>query len=910
MGVLDKARELAVVGQYGRALEMLGSGTCSREERRAHDLLRMILLERVGRHGQSRALSTILQKSRDLAPAERSLCELTLGKLAWEDGMTDVALVHFQRSAGLARQSKDLDLMFQAVLRTWIAVTSLTGPGTGLSLLSELRTISTRLGNPVTTAALHVYVGETEAKRGLLRSAERHLRIADSLLLKASNSWLEAAAANVSIGIAVIRSDPTMLAGRGQRALALAEESGVASTRRAVLGNIGNLLYLVGEFDQAVGYLEQALAALPTVGENSNANLDSLAKIRLAQGRCDECAGLLDQIDESVRSPGDRVLYSYRHSLLTRSALLTRQDRLDEALATADSVLALATEAGDHLLCDMALLARADLLRQTGRTGEALELLGEVAARLVERPLDLHAHYECVLACTLAADGDADAARLHYDRARRLYDSLHNAPGLLELDRAWDAARARAGRGTSTRAGDPTRDRPRAMLQSAAGLVLHANRPELVACELVQLLADAGAVHSVEARARDADGRTEILAAFTASDAGAPGPGPARLLAVGASRDRTIDVVMRARPDAEAAACVNAAAILLSAVKELERGRAEREERLTLWPIDDATPEPGDAVVTGHLRDLMTVARRIARTSVSVLITGESGTGKEILARAIHAHSDRADRPFIPFNCAAVPREMLESQLFGYRRGAFTGADRDHAGIIRAAREGTLFLDEIGELGLDLQPKLLRFLESGEILPLGEPAPTTVPVRVIAATNSELEQAVGDGRFREDLFYRLNVIRLRVSPLRERRDEIPLLVTHFVAAAAAEFRKGTVRMSEEAMEQMLLFPWPGNVRQLHNEVRRMVALADADSVLTTADLSDEIAGARPERLTDGPPAPLAVPLTEKLQPTLSRIEREMIRLALRQHHGRVDAAARALGISRKGLYLKRQRLGL
>ena len=135
-------------------------------------------------------------------------------------------------------------------------------------------------------------------------------------------------------------------------------------------------------------------------------------------------------------------------------------------------------------------------------------------------------------------------------------------------------------------------------------------------------------------------------------------------------------------------------------------------------------------------------------------------------------------------------------------------------------------------------------------------------------------------------------------------------MNHFVAAAAAEFRKGAVRVSEEAMEQMLLFPWPGNVRQLHNEVRRMVALADADAVLTTTDLSDEIAGARPERLAEGAAAPLAVALTEKLQPTLSRIEREMIRLALRQHHGRVDAAARALGISRKGLYLKRQRLGL
>src|SRR5437762_12376698 len=173
------------------------------------------------------------------------------------------------------------------------------------------------------------------------------------------------------------------------------------------------------------------------------------------------------------------------------------------------------------------------------------------------------------------------------------------------------------------------------------------------------------------------------------------------------------------------------------------------------------------------MAEVMNFARRIARAKVNVLITGESGTGKEIIARAIHDFSDRAAKPFVPFNCTAVPRDLLESQLFGHRRGAFTGADRDHAGLIRSARDGTLFLDEVGELGLDLQPKLLRFLESGEISPLGEPGPMTVNVRIIAATNSNLEELVREGRFREDLFYRLNVVPLHIPPLRERRDEVP-----------------------------------------------------------------------------------------------------------------------------------------
>jgi DNA-binding NtrC family response regulator len=252
---------------------------------------------------------------------------------------------------------------------------------------------------------------------------------------------------------------------------------------------------------------------------------------------------------------------------------------------------------------------------------------------------------------------------------------------------------------------------------------------------------------------------------------------------------------------------------------------------------------------------------------------------------------------------------MLESQLFGHRRGAFTGADRDSLGLIRAAKNGTLFLDEIGELGIDLQPKLLRFLESGEINPLGEPAPFNVDVRIVAATNSHLELLVQNGRFREDLFYRLNVFPLTIPPLRERRDEIPSLVHHFVGRAAAEFGKGHIRVAEETMEHLLLFRWPGNIRQLNNELRRMVALADPDSILAPSALSLEILRATPAAgRPDGPQ--LAVPLHDKLAPTLSRIEREMIKVALTSNHGRIEAAARSLGISRKGLYLKRQRLGI
>jgi DNA-binding NtrC family response regulator len=419
-------------------------------------------------------------------------------------------------------------------------------------------------------------------------------------------------------------------------------------------------------------------------------------------------------------------------------------------------------------------------------------------------------------------------------------------------------------------------------------------------------------VSSAAAVVRSTDDSTCVLGSYAESEHAAQAPtGVERTFAVGSGSSGSVEVRVQPRPGVEALATVNAVALLVGAVHELERAQAEREERLTLWPSQELPLEGERGVILGRMRELMLLGQKVARTNVSVLITGESGTGKEILARAVHAHSARADKPFVPFNCTAVPREMLESQLFGHRRGAFTGADRDNPGLIRAARDGTLFLDEIGELSQDLQPKLLRFLESGEIAPLGEPGPVTVDVRIIAATNARLEQLVQAGRFREDLFYRLNVFRLLIPPLRERRDEVPALAQYFVSNAATEFGKGRMQLAQETMEHLLLYGWPGNVRQLQNELRRMVALADPDSTLTPAALSPEIrrSGQRSPTRGDGMPQ-MALALDDRLRPALARVEREMITAALRASQGRVDRAARSLGISRKGLYLKRQRLGL
>jgi DNA-binding NtrC family response regulator len=318
-------------------------------------------------------------------------------------------------------------------------------------------------------------------------------------------------------------------------------------------------------------------------------------------------------------------------------------------------------------------------------------------------------------------------------------------------------------------------------------------------------------------------------------------------------------------------------------------------------------------VSSEEMHDLIATTRRLAPSAITVLITGETGTGKELLARALHDASPRKDKPFIPFNCSAVARDMLDAQLFGYRRGAFTGAHDAFQGVIRAAAGGTLFLDEIGEITPEVQPKLLRFLESNEIHPLGEPKPIKVDVRVVAATNANLEQLVAEGRFREDLFYRLNVVRLEVPPLRQRREEIPLLVQHYLDKYGRDAQKPRLRVAQETMEYLILYRWPGNVRHLANEMRRLVALAEPGAVLMPEHLSPELAASRrtvPASERDLAPTEFVVRLDQPLPAAMEHVERAMIQHALKLAGHRLEEAAQMLGLSRKGLYLKRQRLGI
>jgi DNA-binding NtrC family response regulator len=350
---------------------------------------------------------------------------------------------------------------------------------------------------------------------------------------------------------------------------------------------------------------------------------------------------------------------------------------------------------------------------------------------------------------------------------------------------------------------------------------------------------------------------------------------------------------------------------LASCGRALAAARREARERDALWPLDNPDDPSAGLFVSEQMKELLRAARRYAVAPINLLITGETGVGKEVMARVIHETS-RPGKPFIPFNCAAVPGEMLENQLFGHRRGAYTGADDAFPGVIRSAEGGTVFLDEIGEIGKDLQPKLLRFLESGEVQPLGEAHPIRTNVRVVAATNHDLSQLVREGRFREDLFFRLNV-GLHIPPLRERREEIPKLVEVFLERFARDFSKGCLRLADETLEYLVLYAWPGNVRELMNELRRLAALAETDAVLMPEHLHANIVASRrtrPVSERELEPTELVVRMDQPLAAVTEHVERSMIGHAMRVCNGRVEQVARMLGLSRKGLYLKRQRLGI
>jgi len=412
--------------------------------------------------------------------------------------------------------------------------------------------------------------------------------------------------------------------------------------------------------------------------------------------------------------------------------------------------------------------------------------------------------------------------------------------------------------------------------------------------------------------ARDVEDALELpVAAFDAVVLDASGAAQARadLLRLRESH-AGIPVLVRIDPaDRGEAGSLHAA----GAGRVMLRASGEASESPALLAELDRLPRPappaapagrGLATLVGSSRALESLRRlagHAARSSASILVTGETGTGKELLARAVHEESPRARSAFVALNCAAFPEALLESELFGHVKGAFTGADRERGGLFAAADRGTLFLDEVGETSAGFQAKLLRALQEGEVRPIGGTRARRVDVRVIAATNRDLEREIARGAFRQDLFYRLAVFPLRMPALRERVEDVIPLAGHLLVRHARRENATPCRLSREAEEVLQVHAWPGNVRELENELQRAAALVEPGATLRPEHFSERLGAARGAlRQVTG--------TTGTLRDAMNRVEAWYIRRALHETGGRRTTTARRLGITREGLYKKMKRL--
>jgi DNA-binding NtrC family response regulator len=332
--------------------------------------------------------------------------------------------------------------------------------------------------------------------------------------------------------------------------------------------------------------------------------------------------------------------------------------------------------------------------------------------------------------------------------------------------------------------------------------------------------------------------------------------------------------------------------LLLDVQNALERRRLSEENRYLRKELEERYSFANIIGKSPQMQEVFRLIERVAESSSSILIQGKSGTGKELVARAIHYHSPRRGRPFVSINCGGLVESLLESELFGHLRGAFTGAFVSKRGLVQEAQGGTLFLDEVGDMSPSMQVKLLRALQEGEIRPVGGTNIIKVDVRFISASNKNLTQGVKEGSFREDLYYRLNVINVTIPDLSERKEDIPLLTSHFLKKYGSSLKKEILRLSEEAMAALLDYSWPGNVRELENCIERAVVLAKGKEILLS-DLPPSLQGSQGQHL-----------IGVKVGVTLEELEREAIHQTLHYTKGNKALAAKLLGISERTLYRK------
>lgn len=892
---LESVCELIREGRFSEARASLASATSRSRptERTEIELLTAELSLELGDvNASDRRASCLTRMGATNAAATRARAERVLARTSFYRGAFAESKRHAHRARVAAVASGDLKLQAQAAVTELVLFAGVAPLESARGMLPEIRRAVARSGCAHLMIELRLSVARSEARYGSCGEAEKHLDIARSLLDGYPNLWLAGTIELDRSNIAALRGDIDRSLHHVDAALAYSRRSGHFRTQIAALINSSQLLGCRAEFSLAHARLDEAMRQTTGHGQLTLAALDSRANLFITAGAFEAADSVLKEMSLTSLSLGrSRLHWDTLTESYTRARLAAALGDWQGADRQLEPALSLA-----HACNDKHWTRRLELLRVKCRamTTETQEFDDQVFSISDDSNVETLAQRYGSMAAVLGRG----LGSVSLSRALRVADGIGNMSLVSDL-----------------KAGMPgvnhTSAEPR--VEDAVALLEFAAYPQVLAAEAFALLHASRCVDSAALILRTASS-VEVLrcANWTQSEAltVAKREDGCWVIRCGVYRDGTLEVIARVGSDPQRRCAFAAIRKLIWFALTLNQHRCDERQKAALWPAESLESDADCIWSSEPISDLVHHARKFAAAPLSVLVTGETGTGKEMLARTIHRASPRADKIMLPFNCTAVPRDMLESQLFGYRRGAFTGADTSFVGVIRAAEGGTLFLDEIADVPVDVQPKLLRFLDTHEVHPLGESHPIKVDVRVIAATNANLDLLVSQGRFREDLLYRLNVVQLRLPPLRERRGEIPALVDHYLARYCKQQQKGLIGVSDETLEYLLLYAWPGNIRQLANEVNRMVAMAEAGTTLLPSHLSPEIRGTRKTVDTRPPESDVRVSFDQFLPDAVDHLERTMVQAALDRSKGRVDEAAKLLGISRKGLFLKRRRWGL
>jgi DNA-binding NtrC family response regulator len=868
-------------------------------------------LLRIGRWQESESLIRSVADNRSSqAPLVARALELLAHHSRLRGGDLPDPLNLLERSLQLATKHGIVTQICRAQIGLiWIKADVLGNDALG-SLLSEARWNVMRSGDPHLFLWLHLRFAEIEAKKGNVAQAERHLQLTSSLLSQHQDLWVEARLQLLRSVFAEPSSDLQAATNHLKRALELARESGAIFEQAAALSNLGHLAILGTKYDKARGYLSEARNLAIELPLLRTAIFDSLAFIELQNDRFDESETYLREAE--VSRQGTR--YADIEKNLTLVRLLRRRGRLEHALALATESVGLADERRVNVLAVKFRVLQADILLDLDRTDDAKSVIKKIDTPKIAASLTLLAEVERLSGRISVRVGMSSIARIHFERAKRIFITLGHVV-------YHDETEAEAARDLSRFGSDgvnkiemiSAHSSTVEQFISSVRLVQFACNPILLGREAMQIAQALGATRMALVLTNDRQRRELVDHQDWPTDGRSLPIANIRTVGLGSVDQNTYELVVESGNDDSIGERLDPVLELIAHAVELHEARQERGELTSLWPTVGALSDSGSLFYGEKMQEVRKQALRLAPTDLKVLITGETGVGKEVVARLIHDASKRAGKNFEAVNCASVPRDLFEAHLFGHRKGAFTGAVSDQPGVIRGNDGGTIFFDEIGELSIEMQVKLLRVLDSSHVHPIGAPNALPVDFRAIAATNANLHEMLEQKRFREDLFYRLNVATLRVPPLRERREEILPFVDHFLAVFCTRNNRPLLRVSDEAKEYLVLYNWPGNIRELRNEVERLCGMLEVNDVVRPKHLAAAILRARKERLdaaVEAGPNEVLINIDQPLASAYAEIDRYAIVAALKRAPNDLDASSKRLGLTRKGLYNKRLRFGM